>query len=217
MSWLLLDDRILAHPKFVRAERLGGSAAFHLWVGLLSFCKQRLTDGVVPLDMVDKVDGPAPRWRARALDALVGAGLVQRDEVAVRLHDYLAHNDSRAHVERKLSEKRARDEARKAAYLNRAALDTNTNTPTVTATLTKREGASKKASRVKTPARARWRCVADAHPDWQPNELHAKLALKYAKDLRVEAAKFRDYEFAVHKTDPDRTFNNWLRRTKGDL
>ncbi len=223
MTWITLDDQILSHPKFVRAERLAGSTALHLWLGLLSYCKRRLTDGVIPLDMVPRVDGPARRWRGRALEALATAELVHLDREAgvVRMHDYLDHNDSRAHVERKLSEKRARDEARKAAYLARLGHDTNTGTTTDTTTDTKLERApqtrSKKGKPSKSPARPRWRNVADAYPEWQPTEYHGKLALKYGKDLRVEAARYRDHDFAVAKSDPDRTFNNWLRRTKGDL
>lgn len=58
----------------------------------------------------------------------------------------------------------------------------------------------------------RWRNVAHAFPDWQPNEFHAALAAKYGKNLKLEAAKYRDHEFKDPKTDPDKTFNNWLRR-----
>lgn len=63
-----------------------------------------------------------------------------------------------------------------------------------------------------SPAPRRWRNVAQAFPEWQPNDFHAALAAKYGKNLKLEAAKYRDHEFKDPKTDPDKTFNNWLRR-----
>lgn len=114
MSWIILDDRILEHPKFVRAVRKAGSPAVHLWLGLMSWCKQHLSDGVIPLDMMVEVSGPTGRWRKEALQALIDEELVERldrggvDGMALRIHDYLDWNDSRVEVE-------ARSDARKAA------------------------------------------------------------------------------------------------------
>jgi hypothetical protein len=101
MSWLKLDDGVLDHPKFVRAERLAGSSAFHLWVGLISYCKKYLTDGVVPLDMLPKVNGPRQRWRGKALEALLAVGLIERAGDSLVVHDYLDWNDSRETIEQK--------------------------------------------------------------------------------------------------------------------
>ncbi len=99
MSWLELDDQILAHPKFVRAVKLGGSEAVHLWLGLRAYCGQHLTDGLVPEDMLDEVRGPTnPKLRARALDALRTVGLVDAAEGGVKLHDYLDWSSSREEV-----------------------------------------------------------------------------------------------------------------------
>jgi hypothetical protein len=57
----------------------------------------------------------------------------------------------------------------------------------------------------------KWTVVPD---DWQPSEQHKKLATELGVSLNVEAAKFRDHEFARPKTDPDRCFNRWLRQAK---
>lgn len=108
MSWLKLDDRILKHPKFVRAARDAGSTAVHLWIGMLSYAKEHLSDGRVPVDMIRCIDGPRQRWRARALEALVDAGLVERDGEVLVLHDYLDWNPSKEVVEQKAKEKNAR-------------------------------------------------------------------------------------------------------------
>ena len=97
MSWMKLDDQILEHPKFIRAVRIGGSEAVHLWIGLRAWCAQALSDGFVPEDMIDEVRGPK-RGRDKALDALVTVGLVKMDPSGWRLHDYLEWADSREDV-----------------------------------------------------------------------------------------------------------------------
>jgi hypothetical protein len=101
MSYLQLDDDLLNHPKFVRADRLAPSSAVHLWLGLMSYCKRLLTDGVVPIDMLPRVNGPGPRWRGRALDALIEVGLIERTETELRVHDFLEWNLSKTEIERK--------------------------------------------------------------------------------------------------------------------
>ncbi len=114
MSLLILDDGFLDHAKFIRAVRGASSAAVHLWLGLMIYCKQHLTDGYVPIDVVSYVHGPAPRWRARALEALIDAKLVERaDPGTLRVHDFLDWNDSREEVERKSAARRAGSKRRR--------------------------------------------------------------------------------------------------------
>lgn len=108
MSLLILDDGFLDHAKFIRATRVASSAAVHLWLGLMVYCKKHLTDGLVPIDVVGSVNGPAPRWRARALQALIDAQLIEQvDPSTLRVHDFLDWNDSREEVERKSAARRA--------------------------------------------------------------------------------------------------------------
>lgn len=99
MSWLELDDRILEHPKFLRAAKLGGSEAIHMWLGLRAYCGQMLTDGAIPSDMIDEVKGPKhPVKRSSALSTLVEVGLVDRTDKGLQLHDYLDWSASREQV-----------------------------------------------------------------------------------------------------------------------
>ncbi len=107
MSWLILDDQILRHPKFVRAHRLAGSSAIHLWLGFDAYCKQHKSDGLVPADMIATVDGPDKRWRRRALEALLAVGLLERDGDDLRLHDFLDWNESREEIASKEEARRA--------------------------------------------------------------------------------------------------------------
>jgi len=118
---VIIDDGILDHPKFIRAVNAAGSSAIHLWLGIMSWCKQQLTDGVIPVDVLPKVHGPPPRWRARALDALLEHKLIERvNERELRVHDFLDWNKSREQVEsesavRRHSAKARRDRLRRAS------------------------------------------------------------------------------------------------------
>lgn len=93
-----LDDKLLAHPKFLRAAERGGSEAIHLWLGLRQFVAQNLTDGFIPTDMVKHVHGPIARKRAAALDVLVEVGLVEKRSDGLALHDFLQWSKSRAKI-----------------------------------------------------------------------------------------------------------------------
>ena len=97
MSWLELDDGILEHPKFIRAVKLGGSEAVHLWLGLRAYCGQHLTDGAIPRDMLYEVRGPSnPKKRAAALAVLFSVGLLEDDGATnVQMHDFLDWSSSR--------------------------------------------------------------------------------------------------------------------------
>jgi hypothetical protein len=115
---VIVDDGILDHPKFIRAVRKAGSAAIHLWLGLMSWSKQQLSDGVIPVDVVPAVNGPPPRWRGRALEALIAEKLVERvSDSELRLHDFLDWNKSREQItlesaSRKQAAKARRDRLR---------------------------------------------------------------------------------------------------------
>ena len=99
MSWLELDDRILEHPKFIRAVKLSGSDAIHLWLGLRAYCGQLLTDGLIPNDMISEVRGPKePRRRASALATLLEVVLLDRVENGLMMHDYLDWSASRIEI-----------------------------------------------------------------------------------------------------------------------
>lgn len=116
MTWIELDDGILDHPKFIRAVRLGGSQAVHLWLGLRAYCSKNLTDGEIPADMLDEVRGPKDKERTAALKVLIEVGLIRRPEPAgpIRMHDYLQWSSSREMVlerREKARERKARSRA----------------------------------------------------------------------------------------------------------
>ncbi len=103
MGWMKFDDRFLDHPKFVRLERRAPSRGVHLFMGLVSYCKQHLTDGRVPEDMVNRVNGPAQRWRADTVQALIEVGLIELasdggPNLDLLIHDWLDWNPSRRKI-----------------------------------------------------------------------------------------------------------------------
>ena len=110
MSWMDLDDKLLDHPKFIRAVNRGGSEAIHLWLGLRQWVAQQLTDGFIPVDMIDHVRGPAARKRAAALQVLIEVGLVEKESSGVRLHDFLQWSKSRDRILAERERNRLRQE-----------------------------------------------------------------------------------------------------------
>lgn len=67
---------------------------------------------------------------------------------------------------------------------------------------------SKPARGAKTGQRQRF--VPDA---WMPRDTHRALALELRVAIEIELAKFREHEFKDPKTDFDRAFSRWLRRS----
>lgn len=112
MSWLRDDDDMLDHEKWRRALRDGGDGALLVWARLRAWCSRRLTDGLVPADMVDEVaEIGRSKARARALRALVEHGLcARRVDGALTIVGYLERNPSRAKV---LEERDRRSEAQR--------------------------------------------------------------------------------------------------------
>src|SRR3954463_2999199 len=99
MTWLEIDDAILDHPKFIRAVKLGGSEAVHLWLGLKAYCNQQLTDGFIPTDMLDEGRGPRDaKKRSAALQVLRDVKLLDDSTGGLTLHNYLKLSRSRASV-----------------------------------------------------------------------------------------------------------------------
>lgn len=77
MPWVRYDDDMLDHAKWRRALRLAGDGVLATWHRLTAWCSRRLTDGVVPSDMVDEVAELAgSKTRAKCLKALIDAQLL---------------------------------------------------------------------------------------------------------------------------------------------
>jgi hypothetical protein len=69
----------------------------------------------------------------------------------------------------------------------------------------------KEGEGIKAPSKKRWRFVPE---DWEPKQDHRDKAKKLGLDLGAEVEAYRDHEYKDPKTDPDRTFNQWLRNAE---
>ena len=107
MTWVRIDDQLHSHPKIRHAWRLE-PAALGLHLLALSYASCHLTDGTVSEDFVND-QLPVRARRAKAVEALEGAGLWERNGTGWTIHDYLDYNESRA---RTLARRQA-DAARK--------------------------------------------------------------------------------------------------------
>jgi hypothetical protein len=111
--WARLDDQLIDHPKLFEAGELlgknGAGLAVALYVFGLMYSNKHLTDGELKLSIVKAckyVENPAA-----VADALVKAGLWERNGHGFVIHDFGDFNPSAANVKRK----RKADRLRKAA------------------------------------------------------------------------------------------------------
>lgn len=107
MTWVRIDDRVHAHPKFRLAWELE-PASVGLELFALSHSAAYLTDGTVEARFVQPWFRTAVR-RRRATEALVESGLWVPNGAGWEIHDYLDYNESR---DQTLARRRA-DVARK--------------------------------------------------------------------------------------------------------
>lgn len=115
MAWAKMDDAMGEHRKVRRLMRNGGPVAVSLHFLAILHASRYLTDGHIEAEFVAEVGEDMrvkPGVVEAAAGALVAGGLWHScDEGGWVVHDYLAHNPSRAQVEAQ----REKDRARKAA------------------------------------------------------------------------------------------------------
>lgn len=110
MPWGKVDDNHYDHPKVLSLPRAIRNAADGLYWRAISRCNRTLSDGWMTDADLDVIDA-----EPELVEALVKAGLWdRRPDGRLRVHDYLAHNKSKAEV---LKERRAKVEAGRAGGL----------------------------------------------------------------------------------------------------
>lgn len=107
MPWGRLDDSLYDHPKLDLIPAEDRLAAVGLWARTISWCNRFLTDGAVPRNRIERLDGTLD-----LADQLVTAGLFDATATGYIVHDFLEFNDSRVDVEKR----RKSDAERKAAW-----------------------------------------------------------------------------------------------------
>lgn len=101
MSWAKVDDSFYDHPKVLDVDL----AALGLWVKALSYCGRHLTDGRVSRGAVIALAGERGTELAKML---IVAGLWEAAKGGYEIHDYLAHNPSKAEVMARRADDRER-------------------------------------------------------------------------------------------------------------
>ena len=94
MAWLRIDDRVRTHPKVVQA----GPQAAWVWFCGICYCREHLTDGVIPAYILSAL---TPGVNSKKYAAkLVEVGLWhRRDDGSYEIHDFLDWNPSRSDIE----------------------------------------------------------------------------------------------------------------------
>jgi hypothetical protein len=91
MAWMKIETSVARHRKFIAA----GPAASWLWLCGLSYCQEGSTDGFIPFDALDYLGVKSPK---NLKCKLVVAGLWDEVPGGWKIHDYLEHNRSAAHI-----------------------------------------------------------------------------------------------------------------------
>jgi hypothetical protein len=87
MPWVRIDENAMDHPKIGALP----DGAFRLWVQALAYCQKHLTDGYVSDQAIRAMRAFSPKRRCD----LERAGLWDRAESGIHVHDYLVWNESR--------------------------------------------------------------------------------------------------------------------------
>lgn len=91
MTWVRLDDRVMSHPKVLRA----GVDAFALWVAGLAWCNLHQTDGRIPFECIGELLPSG--WRvagarlSRARERLETLSMWTRTDDGIEVYGYRDH------------------------------------------------------------------------------------------------------------------------------
>lgn len=109
---IYLDDRILGHPKLIRAGQLigrnGVSRALHLYIAGLAYAQTYITDGFVSEALVTRYAFVSDPLRVANALTNESVRLWHRVEGGYRIHDYHEYNDDAGKVAHKKALTRAR-------------------------------------------------------------------------------------------------------------
>lgn len=92
MTWIKLDDKCPLHPKVVRLC----NESFGVWVKMLCYCSQYLTDGKIPIAAMYHIDTES---ETDTLKNLENAGLIKVEGDMITVINYLEHQKSKVEVE----------------------------------------------------------------------------------------------------------------------
>lgn len=179
MTWALIDDKILTHPKMQRAEAIDGDAAWTLWSKALVYVRLHHLHGVVPGDMLALfVKHKSP---SKIAATLVKVGLWEVDGENFRIHDYHHINDTPDQVEAKRQEARERMQRRRGVRANKSEQPAN-NGEHESGSRERSEGVRECSPSVRDPEPNR---TEPSHTD--PNQIRERGGSRPARETLAEA------------------------------
>lgn len=232
MAWFKVDDRLYSSLKVMRIPRRLRTAAIGLWTMAGSWSAHDLTDGFIPMFMVEEFGAEIDHAQA-----LVETGLwTQVDDErgeGFQFKNWDEYQPTKSEVEerrvyeREKKRKQRRDSTGKFAGQTHVpggqrgdSRGTSGGVPDMSPhgpAVPSRPGPARPeptpngvgdAPAKPKPANRKTR-IPD---DWAPNESHAEKAAELGVDLHAEAENFRDHAIANGKTfvDWSRGFHTWL-------
>ena len=108
--WARLDDQLIDHPKVAVAGKAIGPNGRVIALGFFSmalmWCNKHLSDGVLPLEVVEGFRSYVVHPVSVA-DALVHAGLFEKHNRGYRIHDYTDYNPTASQVKKRRADRHA--------------------------------------------------------------------------------------------------------------
>ena len=196
-AYFKVDVGYLMNPK-VLAVAFESPTAVLLHLAAMAYSAQHLTDGVVPLAIVQRIAGAT----AEDAERLFKRGLlIDRHDGDVEVHDYLEHQRSAAEAkavsDRARTKARARWDADSNAHGNAASMPGAL--PAAVPAAMQREREERERREGTTRARS-----TRLPATWTPTDEHRTRATESGVDIDREAIKFRAYN-----DEKGRTAQNW--------
>lgn len=222
MTWFKVDDSFESHPKVKGIPRNKRARAVGLWTLAGSWSARQLTDGFVPIYMLDELACTAADARA-----LVAVGLWIECDGGFRFNDWHDWQPTREKVEAERSAARERMRAARERKKADRSSDVRANNSEHDENFGERSGEVRSTQGSLTPTRpdptrpvvpdgtseGRGKRARRLPDDFAPKAEHEEIAQAEGVDLDREFQRFVDYWQGNGKTkvDWDATLRNWLR------
>lgn len=216
--WAKIDDNLWAHPKWINLP----DSAKALWVSALSYCACYETDGHISTHTLPTLY--PNKHRARAISALVKAGLWEPVDGGYVFHDWEHYQPTKAQKDAERKKKRDHMRALRAQRVtsNKPVTESDVTSKLPTPDPTRPEvakatyigGASENAEACPRPT-SRKKPSTPIPDDWQPNDTHAETAQRLHLNIDSEAEDFRNHAQAQGRrlVDWDAGFRSWLKKS----
>lgn len=205
MPHFLVDDGFAFHHKTVGA----GNAAVGLWTRAGAWCRQQLSDGFIPTNIVRTLGS------AKEARALVACGLWVEVDGGYQFHEWEQRQTTKAEV---LAKREAARERMERARSSRVRANNSRTSREVRLTPSPSPSPSQELANASSggadqPPAGRARQMPD---EFRPSDKHLALAEELGVDLRAEWPQFVDHHRSRGSTmkDWDAALRTWIRNAR---